>query len=226
MKIYLSGRNASSSLTANSTNSFSQYLYAMDLLSMDFSDGNSLFVCFDIDQAALRLMKRLKIAKDKAILVRNEPEVVCPENYRSTYLSRFGKIIDIGRPAPRNSLVARWPQNWPPEVATALGGLPQNQNRLVMVNANKLSFVKGELYSLRRHCMRSLPLDTYGFGWDKTWFQKTKTLVGELLIVLRNLQAPSFSATRFWFGNSTQTTKTVRNGHGALLPGAGGHRRH
>lgn len=199
MKIFLSGRNSTTALTVSSTSSFRHYLSTMNLLSMNFDASESLFVCLDLDRDSLRFMKVHKIPKDRALLVRYEPRVVCPENYRDSYLARFGKVIDIGRPWASQG--ANWPQNWPPKISRATGGLPQNQNRLVMVNANKLSFIKGEMYSLRRLSMRTLPLDTFGFGWDNTWPQKIRTLAGELLISVRNHQIPSLLASRWWFSH-------------------------
>lgn len=202
MFVFLAGRNATSSLTAASNDSLGLFLSQTQLLTSEFLRAETLFVCLDINKEAIRHIRNHKIPRTQSILVRNEPEVVCPENYRSTYLSKFGKVIDVGRPERPATLTTRWPQNWPKNLPEAREGVFQNRSRLVMVNADKLSFIRGEMYSLRRLCMRALPLDTFGLGWDNSFTKKFKILLGELQIVISNKRLPHLPAARGWFSGA------------------------
>jgi hypothetical protein len=197
--IYLAGRNSTTSLTEASKDSLERFLSHAGLLTAEFSITDSLFVCLDIDRAALRFIRKHKVPQNQAILVRNEPKVVCPANYRPSYISKFGKVIEVGRPETGLSSATRWPQNWPNHLTKASEGLDQNRSKLVMVNADKLSFVKGEMYSLRRASMSSLPVDTFGIGWDNSFLKKSKILEGELLIALAGRILPHLPAARGWF---------------------------
>ena len=199
MFIYLSGRNASSSLTAGSLDSLETHLSKQGLLCADLSNDETLFVCLDINKESLRTLRKHRIPKSKAILIRNEPKVVCPENYRPNFLKKFGRVIDVGRPINQDAITTRWPQNWPKVMPIASEGLTENSSRIVMVNADKLSFIKGEMYSLRRACMRSLPLDTFGIGWDNAWKKKMRIFAGEMQISLKNFCFPHLMAARGWF---------------------------
>ena len=211
MFVYLVGRNSTSSLTLESQQSLGRFLSHAGLLTSEFSKSETRFVCLDINREAIRFIRNHKIPRTQDILVRNEPRVVCPENYRRRYLSRFGKVIDVGRPERPASLTTRWPQNWPTELPAAHEGLLKNRSRLVMVNADKLSFMKGEMYSLRRLSTRALPLDTFGIGWDNSFTKKCKIFLGELHIVLSNKLLPHLPAARGWFSRARNFKGTVRD---------------
>jgi hypothetical protein len=80
-----------------------------------------------------------------------------------------------------------------------------------MVNADKLSFIKGEMYSLRRISMRALPLDTYGIGWENSFLKKCKILIGELQIVIANNLLPNWAASKGWFSRPRNFKGSVIN---------------
>lgn len=199
MLVYLTGRNSTTSLTEASNDSLRRYLIQAGLLTAEFSITDSLFVCLDIDREAIRFIRDHRVPKNQTILVRNEPKVVCPANYQANNISKFGKVIDVGRPEAGPSRATRWPQNWPTHVSKASEGLYENSSKLVMVNADKLSFVKGEMYTLRRASMHSLPVDTFGIGWDNSFLKKSKILLGEFLIALASRRFPHLPSAKGWF---------------------------
>jgi hypothetical protein len=73
------------------------------------------------------------------------------------------------------------------------------QERLVLINANKMSLISGELYSFRRELMHAFPIDTFGHHWTSKLSDRVKTLLGEVKIALSNLLRPQFSSIRLWW---------------------------
>jgi hypothetical protein len=68
-----------------------------------------------------------------------------------------------------------------------------------MINANKMSFIAGELYSLRRRAAHAMPIDIYGPGWNSSALTRAKILLGELKIAIFAGHLPSITALRHWF---------------------------
>jgi hypothetical protein len=70
----------------------------------------------------------------------------------------------------------------------------------IIINANKMSFIKGELYSLRRLCVQSLPnVLVAGYGWGMNTGAKWKILLAEAAISLTSGHLPNIEAARGWF---------------------------
>lgn len=201
MPIYLSGRNAGSTITAISDTSFRAYLDSIGALSDAFNADDDIYVALDFDSATAREMSRLSIMPQNAVLLRFEPIVVCPLNYSRKASSSFSRIIDIGRKMGNQDSWEFWPQNWP--TRESLQRLDKSrvriQERLVLINANKLSLISGELYSFRRDLMHSLPVDTFGHHWASKLPVRLKTLLGELKIALSNFLLPQISSIRLWW---------------------------
>lgn len=59
-------------------------------------------------------------------------------------------------------------------------------DEFTLIAADKLSLVKGELYSLRRRLLRKYPdvFIVYGQGWDKTFTRRLKIVLGEFVLAL------------------------------------------
>lgn len=57
------------------------------------------------------------------------------------------------------------------------------ESKFTIIAANKMSFVEGELYSLRRQVVLNHPLeiDLYGFDWNNSLGNRLRTLTGEFL---------------------------------------------
>ena len=136
-----------------------------------------------------------------AVLVRQEPSVVRPQNFRTDYLKHMSMVIDVGRSPFASTSRINWPQRWTlehleaPKIASR-----EKIDRFVIINANKMSFVKGELYSLRRIiAQKSSDIDVWGFDWDMTRFRRATKAFEELLIPLRHGFGIKPAATQGWF---------------------------
>ncbi len=166
-----------------------------------------MFVAMDVDRETLNLMESLGVEPRRAVLLRFEPRVVSPLNYDARVRLRFAYVFDIGRKAENQNgeFWEYWPQNWPSELN--LQGLVQWQDRserLVLVNANKLSLIKNERYSLRRKLIRSSSIDVFGANWGSSVQTRLKVLLAEFVIACRAGQLPSISAAKYWFANHSR----------------------
>lgn len=92
-----------------------------------------------------------------------EPKVVRPLAHKNLMVTIFHKRYLVGRKG-RGGVF--YPQIFP-STEEPLGLGVRRLNQAVIVNANKYSFIRGELYSLRRECAAGInELDTYGLDWD------------------------------------------------------------
>ncbi len=83
-----------------------------------------------------------------------------------------------------------YPQIFPDEFLQ--GGEKDRLPRVALINANKFSFLPGELYSLRRLCASKIPqIDTFGYDWDIGWRDTVQRLLFEFakaVVSLRGLK--------------------------------------
>jgi hypothetical protein len=148
------------------------------------------------------------------VLVRNEPQIVLPELYKKRYVKPFNKIIDVGK-NPNNELNSIYhPQNLDGYSSKVV----RNSERIVILNSNLLSFRKGEHYSLRRKASQEFPfVDVYGYGWDKTFFEKCKIMMVEGKQLLSQLGAVQLRNQINYFKKPLNYKGSVDNKSTALL---------
>jgi hypothetical protein len=153
----------------------------------------------DLNQDPSRLIPG-EISKKPWILIRQEPRVVLPQNYKSDYIANFSLIIDVGRTASDYVSRVNWPQTWNLEHLESDNLGRERLNRFVVINANKISFVKGELYSLRRIAAQKSPdVDVYGFDWDIDIAARVKRLIDQLSVPIKYGLPLSVRAHKGWF---------------------------
>jgi hypothetical protein len=157
-----------------------------------------VFLDFDNDPSDTLPKNELRAP---AVLVRQEPIVVRPQNYRTDYIKQMSLVIDVGRSPFVSKSRINWPQRWTlehlvsPKIASS-----ERVDRFAIINANKMSFVKGELYSLRRiAAQKSLDIDVWGFDWNMPWLKKSTKAFEELLIPLKHGFGVKLSAIDGWF---------------------------
>jgi hypothetical protein len=116
-------------------------------------------------------LAKSEIPKNKRILVLWEPYVVENIRYKKENISKFGSIfapsIDWAEEVEAYSF--KWPQDEIPD-DNVFDNWNSRINRAVMVQGNKFSAKKGELYSLRRRVIVNLgdkTLDLFGTNWNK-----------------------------------------------------------
>ena len=102
-------------------------------------------------------------------LVVYEPRVVIPANYRESVRRGYGSVIPVFA-SPAGGPFLYWPQrDWRAEPPATM---PRVAGTAAVVNANKLSSIRGSLYGLRRRVIRrfaaeGLPLTLAGPNWTR-----------------------------------------------------------
>ena len=205
MKIYLGGLNAYAPLHNASVpptegaeiSLVNAFLTAGFEICESLGDADAL-VIYDMDIKLLKRARKSAVGEIPIIFIRNEPIVVWPSNYNLKAISFTSKLIDVGPLGDGTNLSFPWPQDWNQnlefkEVATT------RSEAVVLVSGNKLSFIKGETYSLRRECIYNLAdLDLYGTGWNFGLFQKLLILVEEMRLAISSGNFPRLANSRGW----------------------------
>jgi hypothetical protein len=116
-------------------------------------------------------LDKSQIPKNKCILVLWEPYVVETIRYKKENLSRFGSIFapSIDWAEKAEAISFKWPQDEIPN-HNIFDRWNSRINRAIMVQGNKFSARKGELYSLRRRVIVNLgdsALHLFGTNWNK-----------------------------------------------------------
>jgi len=165
-----------------------------------------IYIAFDfIDVKLLRLLKNKRVFK---VLVRNEPKIVVPENYKSKNTSLFNYIIDVGR----NNQSAKNALNWPQDLSSYNFKTDNRSGRIVMINSNLLSLNHGENYSLRRCAAKRIKgLDLYGFQWNNSNKTKILVLLREVWKFVKTPQLMKISGLKYFFSNYSNYLGIINN---------------
>jgi hypothetical protein len=205
MRIYLGGHNASVPLHNASvsvvpgtdislTNSF---LSAGFEICDRLEDADAL-VLIDMDIDLLNYAHKSAHVKLPIVFIRNEPIVVWPANYNSRAISLTSTLIDVGRDSGISNSNFPWPQDWGQnfEFREVVNNRSES---VVLINGNKLSFIKGEMYSFRRECIFKVPrLDVYGVGWNFNALRKLLIFAAEIRLAIKNRMWPRLSNSHGW----------------------------
>jgi hypothetical protein len=158
------------------------------------------YVFFDFDNDPSEKLPKAE-GRAQAVLVRLEPSVIRPQNFRADYLKHMSMVIDVGRSPFTSKSRVNWLQRWnlehleSPKIASS-----ERIDRFAIINANKMSFVKGELYTLRRiAAQKSSDIDVWGFDWDMPWFRRATKAFEESLIPLKHGFGIKPAAIKGWF---------------------------
>ena len=142
-----------------------------EICTADMNEGADALITNSYHQGIRTYIRKNQISKKRSILVLWEPYVVETTRYRNKVLSLFGTTfapsIDWAETVGARSF--KWPQDEIPN-ADVFTNWTHRKSRAVMVQGNKFSARKGELYSLRREVISSLgssSLDLYGTNWNK-----------------------------------------------------------
>lgn len=209
MKYFLSGLNGSTSPNHSGGVTIGSILRERQQIAESLKESDCLLIA-DADQSSIKRAREAKSLGKFVVLVRNEPKVVCPLNYGFTSRASVDLIIDMGRFLRDTTLTSQWPQVWP----QSLDGLSfsrVNSQIPAFINANKLSFIAGELYSLRRRAIHEVEIAVYGQGWNSRLKARVKILIGELIIAIRAAQLPSLRALKYWFSKHLQSRGPVED---------------
>lgn len=133
-------------------------------------------------------------AGTKGLLVVQEPDVVWPPNSDGKALQQFARVLQAGRPRDGT----RWPLVWPPVRNNFLE--VTKKPRACLIAGGKLSFIAGELYSLRREVIHNdSRVDLYGQGWQKSYLERLKEIAYQLAVLVTSKKAISNRALALYF---------------------------
>jgi len=151
----------------------------------DMAEGADAVIANSYSDILKKYLDRNQIPVDKRILVLWEPYVVETTRYKKETLSQFGTFFapSIQWAEKVGARSFKWPQDEIPDV-DVFEGWESRTNRAVMVQGNKFSARKGELYSLRRRVILNLGvsrLDLFGTKWNKginfDWWHWSRSLL-------------------------------------------------
>ena len=141
------------------------------ICSSDMDERADALIAHSFNPNIGRYLERNMIPKNKLVLVLWEPYIVETIRYKKEVLSKFGTIFapSIEWSERVNAHSFNWPQDEIPNENVFIDW-KERTNRAVMVQGNKFSARKGELYSLRRRVITNLglpALDLFGTNWNK-----------------------------------------------------------
>jgi hypothetical protein len=210
--IFITGVNSSIRDGEPVKNSFAAFIDSKDLLSHYPSGQARRLVCIDYSRSVGREIRRLGLRPKNCTLIRMEPSVVLPDNFSRFRSKQFGQVITVGGNHSSQSNCVHWPLVWPKQseiqAMTRVGRL----DRIVLINGNKTSFVRGELYSLRRKAIQQIDnLDLYGTDWSSKFFDRLTTAVRSLAHTVLSLKIPTISGLKLWFRTYPNSKGPVRD---------------
>lgn len=155
--------------------------------SIGFSDlGHNnerpdLVVVVDWTSADRRKIKEMRRIGVPAILIAQEPSVVIPKHLPNRLRHLFNYRITVGRPG--GDAWINWPQSW----RTERNIQSRRLNRGVLINADKYSAIRGELYSLRRSLVAvDERIDLFGPGWSDAFLTRFRRWISALVFATLN----------------------------------------
>jgi hypothetical protein len=207
---HLIGRNTDTTLVVGNPLSLSRELMRSgEFHSLKDCSLDEVVVCVDVAKLG-RLKGIAKAHPGRVILVRNEPEVVCPANFDSRVTRLFTRIIDVGRGPRAGSISLNWPQSYPEKKAPTDTKL--RKPRAIVINAYKYSFIRGQLYGLRAAvCATNSHIDLFGHGWGASPLAKVVLLLKEVLLAIAALRRPHTSHLSYLLKNPLNYLGAVDN---------------
>ncbi len=157
-------------------------LHTYDLT--DISEAEKV-LCFNYRKRFLQKCLKTGVPREKMVLFLFEPRVIIPEQYSPFIWRYFGTIFTF-----RDDLAAYpgFHKMLLPQEQQLLSVVPSfsDRNLLTMINANKYSYVDGELYSYRRRAIRffeqhSNDFDLFGYDWDRNMALHPSSLLNGLM---------------------------------------------
>ncbi len=198
--IFLTGASSTIIDGKPTENGFAEFIANKGLLATVPNQNVRRLVCIDYSPRAGREIRLLGLRTEDCTLVRMEPSVVLPANFSQNVRKQFGKVITVGGSSSSRSNRVNWPLLWPnPADIQAITNIDR-QERVVLVNGNKMSFVRGELYSLRRKAIRHFAnLDLFGTDWGSSILARLETAARGFAYTVLNKEIPSVASIRLWF---------------------------
>ena len=192
MRVLFVGRNYSQGLKDSDPTSILEVARSLGMEPVgSLSDHPDLLICVDYVDHLLPEVRRASSLGIVTVLIVNEPNVVVPQHSDPRVLRAFDRVIRVGR--PDESPVLRWPQTWSNEHFGV-----SREKKAVVVNADKWSFVSGQLYWLRAAISASSDdVVVYGYGWDRNILVRLAHRAFELFRTIRSAVFPNLKGLRY-----------------------------
>lgn len=147
----------------------------------------------------------------RRFLIIIEPTITWPSN--ALYLPEAYERVFAAGPISGAQFLEWFHE--PSHEAPALS-LTEFNNKLdnfTILASNKLSFIKGELYSLRREVARSHSniVDLYGYDWNNSLYAKLRKVVGEAWICICLNQKLNLKSIRYFFSRFRNYKSSVQS---------------
>jgi hypothetical protein len=198
--IFLTGVNSNLNGHKPAPNSFGGFLLERELLATSVDSITQQLVCIDYAPSVAKEIKKLRLSPENCTLVHMEPSVVLPANYGRYRQRQFGKVITVGGLGSHDSRSVHWPLLWPSAFDLEKLHAMERDERVVVINGNKMSFLKGELYSLRRKAIKNLTnLDLYGTQWDSKFASRMIIAIKSFAQAVLSRKLPRLSGLNLWF---------------------------
>jgi hypothetical protein len=190
------------------------------LVTQKFGQRIDVLICHGYSMEAIFEARKSKVSKSKMILVLWEPPTIHPKLHSDGYLSNFGYVYAPSKEWAKkyNAIYFNWPIG---EIKSKLevSNFKNRQNNAVIIQSNKVNFLKGENYSLRRILLfKSLelkyPITLFGSGWEKLPSRQIiKAFVDFLLNFKYGASKNAFKYTKtpypFYQGEARNKIKTL-----------------
>ena len=197
---FIGGKYPNSPMRHKSSNcqTLKDLMTSQGYLIVDDPFEADIFLSIDFNLENEVILRTRKTSGKFNELLRSEPRCVLPEGYSRKALTLNDHIITFGKPE-LSSTSEVWPQFWE-ESPAVIDHLARNGNRAVIVNANKLNLSKGELYTLRRKCIKKIEnLHLFGSDWNISLIARSKVAIIEVLKdPIRNLFFLPLHS-KYWF---------------------------
>lgn len=176
-------------------------------------DLTSADIIISFDRAENSLLKDLSKRDSFKVLVRLEPKIVIPENYKPKNIKFFDLLIDVGKVQNLETNVLNWPQD-----LSLSNNLTLNRSeRVAMVNSNLLSLHRGENYSLRRAASTKIDqIDLYGRQWNNSARDKALTSLRELNKIITKPQSLKITGAKYYFRSYQNFLGSIESKRSAL----------
>lgn len=194
-------------------NVFFQYLRNQGHEIVSIWDDPEALISMNFHSNLGKIYKKIDIPK--RILILWEPSVTKPSNFSKVNLHTFGKIYSPSHlwdtPSDRTSYF-KWPQG-EIEIMFEDQELWRKRNSsILLVQSNKYSFVKGEMYSFRRKVasQESVPIELYGDGWTRK-DQIAKNICKSFVSYARNRGEVEFNFPQCMLGGFKKSKGSILN---------------
>jgi hypothetical protein len=198
--IFLTGVNSNLKGHEPAPNSFGRFLLEREFLSTSVEPKTEKLVCIDYSPSVAKEIKKLGLSPENCTLVHMEPSVVLPANYSGSRKMQFGTVITVGGIRSQVPSSVHWPLLWPSTSELQKLHGTERTEHVVVINGNKMSFIKGELYSLRRKAIKNLTnLDLYGTQWDSKFAPRLIIAIKSFAQAVLSFKLPRLSGLNLWF---------------------------